>query len=236
MRYLKGETFGQRYKVDPTGLVLWLDQSDPRSYGDLSIWHDLSGEQNHGSQAVGANQPTITGADRLNGSARLFVSPDFISVADAAELKPSLITVSAWVYPSSLGGGNHAFVAKVNQPTFNGGYLIRHTSTDLIGACYVDGSYRVVTEAAVLSTNQWYKVDMTYDGSDLRLYRDGIEVDSLSQAGVITQPGGLLGIGRAITGDDFNGFIDIVMIFSRALTAAEANRLYLADVSRHGGL
>lgn len=34
-RYLKEESFWERYGVSPEGLVLWLDQSDPRSCGDV---------------------------------------------------------------------------------------------------------------------------------------------------------------------------------------------------------
>jgi hypothetical protein len=70
-RVLRGEDFYQRYGVSPEGLVLWLDQSDPRSYGDAQNWYDLSGKSNHAVQATASKQPSITGGNFL-GKSRLF--------------------------------------------------------------------------------------------------------------------------------------------------------------------
>ena len=52
--------FYERYHVDPTGLVLLLDQGDRQSGSDLQTWLDLSGNAVNIEQTTGANQPDIT--------------------------------------------------------------------------------------------------------------------------------------------------------------------------------
>ncbi len=66
------DSFYQRYKVLPTGLVLWLDQLDARSYGDTQNWLNLLGQgrgQSSIEQKTGANQPDLASTYRtFNGT------------------------------------------------------------------------------------------------------------------------------------------------------------------------
>ena len=71
----------------------------------------------------------------------------------------------------------------------------------------------------------WTHVAATYDGSDLRLYVNGTLVDSAPHVGTIFQTGSPLFIGNRFlpSGDigGFQGLMDDLKIFDRALTAAE---------------
>jgi hypothetical protein len=78
-------------------------------------------------------------------------------------------------------------------------------------------------------TDRWAHVAMTFDSTRLRLYVDGGEVAAhlLSVPGPAAETAGLiLGGHREGTGRNFDGMIDEVALWSRALTAVEITALH----------
>ena len=68
----------------------------------------------------------------------------------------------------------------------------------------------------------WSHVATTYDGATVRLYVGGTEVASRPQTGAVTTSDGALHIGgNAVWGEWFEGRIDEVRAYRRALTASE---------------
>jgi hypothetical protein len=70
---------------------------------------------------------------------------------------------------------------------------------------------------------------MVYDGSQMRLYKDGVQVGSLAKSGSIdTDSAVMVAIGRngGSATSYFSGLIDDVRIYNRALSADENKRLY----------
>lgn len=236
-----GQTFGQRYGIDPTGLVLWLDQSDPRSYGDLANWYDLSGNGNHGSQAVGGSQPAIVGADGLNGSARLFDGTADFMATDADAVAGANHTVAAWVKFSHTSDVNENSTiyshhgANNNNPWFfkrrsglDNKLNIARSNTD---------SLQEELIGDVVPDDAWQHVVYTVDGTTTTLYQDGLQTNqAVFGTAIILSNSNPHLIGQRKAGNSFaEGAIDIIQIFSHAFTAAEVQRLYLADKPRHGG-
>ena len=75
---------------------------------------------------------------------------------------------------------------------------------------------------APLALNTWTHLATTYDGTTLRLFVNGAQVGQLAFSGSITTSTGALRIGgNAIWGECFQGDIDEVRIYNRALTATE---------------
>lgn len=79
------------------------------------------------------------------------------------------------------------------EPTHNicasheaGGYAITITSSKLRWSVYIGGAYRTVT--APVKSNRWYHAALTYDGSVLRGFLDGVEVDDIAVAGTVGLP------------------------------------------------
>ena len=67
--------------------------------------------------------------------------------------------------------------------------------------------------------NAWTHVALTYDGATLRLYVNGVQVASQPQAGSIETPSTPLRIGGNVPyGQFFQGLIDEVRVYNRALT------------------
>ena len=75
---------------------------------------------------------------------------------------------------------------------------------------------------ANLAIDVWTHVAVTYDGTILRIFVNGAQVATRAQTGAITTSTGALRIGgNGIWGEFFQGRIDEVRIYNRALTLAE---------------
>jgi len=75
--------------------------------------------------------------------------------------------------------------------------------------------------------NTWFHVVITYDGSNLKLYKDGKIVTAYVRTGNLTTDNIVIGTGfNAASNRYFEGLIDQVRIFNKALTIDEVNILY----------
>jgi hypothetical protein len=85
------------------------------------------------------------------------------------------------------------------------------------------GALRAVTGTAVLPTNAWTHIAVTYDGANMRFYVNGVQVRAVLRSGAIAATGGALHIGGNDVwgGEFFKGLIDEVRVYNRALSAAE---------------
>jgi hypothetical protein len=73
-----------------------------------------------------------------------------------------------------------------------------------------------------LTSNAWTHLALTYDGTAVRIFNNGVQVASQPQSGAIATGSQTLYIGGdAINGNDFAGMIDDLRIYSRALSQAE---------------
>ena len=82
-----------------------------------------------------------------------------------------------------------------------------------------------------LALNTWNHFLATYNGSMVKLYHNGVAVDSVSANGVITNTTTPFHIGTVpfqSTDFDLDGRLDDVCLWNRALTASEANAWYNA--------
>jgi len=83
-----------------------------------------------------------------------------------------------------------------------------------------------------LTLNQWTHLVGTYDGKYQRLYVNGSQVAQQAQNSLIQQSTGVLRIGgNSLWSEFFNGYIDEVRIYNRALTPAEVSYNMVTAVS-----
>lgn len=178
---------------------------------------DTSGNNNTGtiSGATWTTQGKYGGALTFDGI------NDVVTVPDAASLDvTSALTLEAWVYPMVVTVGWKALLQKQVDA-----YLLTAGSSGgppavggtLNGVCCTN-----VYAPTALAVNSWTHVAGTYDGAIMRLYLNGVQVASRAATGSLQVNANPLSMGgNTYGGEYFQGRIDEVRIYNRALTPAE---------------
>ena len=137
------------------------------------------------------------------------------------------ITVAAWIRPDASDGYRNILVHGFDEE------LEREVLLRLHDGRYEVGSWTgedVVVSGGNAETdlNTWIHLAGTYDGTQWRLYRNGQEIGSLthSQGAVEVEKNWSIGAMENGSGRHFDGGIDDVLVYSRALTADEVVLLY----------
>jgi hypothetical protein len=207
-------------------------------------WYKAEGNAN---DAIGHNTGAVVGTGVTYGPGEVgqafrFSGPGYVDVPDAPDLEPKAVTVEAWV---KSGDGETTeppywnLVAKGQTSSRYASYALYVGPDGGIGF-YVWNGLASTPQVAIYGdpgiwNGQWHHVAGTYDGQTVRLYIDG------QQLGNGTTGAGALGYGLP-AGNDltignvpvphgasyFDGSIDELSIYNRALTAAEIQAIYHA--------
>src|SRR5262245_13598404 len=195
--------------------------------------NDASGSGNHGT-VVGAD----LAADRFGTPARAYLfgnnpahgaqATDYIQIADSVSLRPQGgITLAAWINTSDSQG--RAIVGKQFGGGLEDSYLLWYNVGTLWFTLYPFGSASVSAPIPTLGT--WHHVAGTWDGATVRLYVDGTQVASQPFAGPNQYDNSPVVIGADndnaddLPDDGWNGFIDDVRIYNRALSEDDLREL-----------
>lgn len=198
---------------------------------------DSSGNGLHGTVY---NSDLTTDRFGNENSAYSFNGTDsYIQVNNNALLQPSsVVTVSAWIFSNYSQGSYNGIVNNIwDNFSDESGY----------GLCYDDAYYRV---AFISKTNgvsswwgsgcnytpenqKWIHLTGTYDGSNAKIYADGVLINSIPASGALNYSfSNDMWIGRYYDSNEehyFNGKIDDIRIYSRALSENEVQALYESE-------
>jgi hypothetical protein len=206
--------------------------SVPPPSGMISWWPGDGNAQD----IIGGNNGTLQNgatfaAGKVAQAFSLDGNDDLILVPDSPSLNPtSGITLDAWVYVTGKQGQDRDIISKDGEE-YDRQYLLTASQNDKFrphvglqtGFYYFDGSTTV-------QLNRWYHVAMTYDGAYLKLYVDGALDGSLyiSETMNTTSQPVRIGGGAPPSYQQcyFQGLIDEVEIFNRALSASEIQAIY----------
>ncbi|MES2352848.1 MAG: LamG-like jellyroll fold domain-containing protein [Pseudomonadota bacterium] len=178
---------------------------------------DRSGKSNTGS---------ISGATWVNGRFGKALSfngtNSRVNVSDSSSLDLSAgMTIEAWVYPTATMSGWRDIVTKERS----GGasyYLYANSDKNQPANGIFTSAENTLYAGTQIPVNAWTHLTATYDGGTQRLYVNGVQVASRSQTGAIQSSTSPLRIGgNAIWGEYFQGLIDEVRIYNRALSVSE---------------
>lgn len=99
------------------------------------------------------------------------------------QITGTAITLEAWIYPTAwktnVYDGN--IICKEDNNN-NNGYMLRVGASGRLNFALGNGTktWSELTTGTLLSLNKWQHIAGTYDGSKMRLYIDGVCVDSVS--------------------------------------------------------
>lgn len=137
----------------------------------------------------------------------------------------SNITLSANIKITNINTGYQGIFGK----DVNGNYALGLSNDDIQIDLKIEGTRYSKTYEANLEANRWYQIDATFDGSDIKLYVDGVFKGMWNQPGGITDDTnhGNIYIGYSGTDNEyFDGYIDEIKIYNRALSSEEINNPY----------
>jgi predicted outer membrane repeat protein len=207
--------------------------------GAVSHWKFDEGKGAIAYDYVGANDGTIYGAEYTDGC--LGYALDFNGVGDYVEVADDdsmnitdELALAAWIKVRADGIGNGIIVFKGtgSQPApggNDGSYgLVYLVGQDRLSISLNVNGWADHLSACTISIDTWYHVVGTYDGAEWRLYVDGSLDNSGSLPGSISTQSGSLFIGyeNSWQQECFNGVIDDVRIYNRALSPEEIRHLY----------
>lgn len=222
----------------------------PITDGLVSWWGlgEASGVRvdSHGSNDLSDNATVGQAAGKIGNAASFTAaSAQFLSVADNATLGfTTALTVSMWLYQTDLAV-DRAFIGKWTYQT-DGEWVIQSHPVDsadvtvyLATSAGDDGTgCRMDFNDANLSATTWYNLVMIYDGSltgdanRLKMYLNGAALTLTVSAGAVPATllngGATLNLGKyggSLT-RYFNGRLDEVALWNRALTANDVAALY----------
>lgn len=231
-------------------------QSDLPSYippDGLVGWWPFNGNANDGSgnnnNGVVSNAALTT--DRFGNINAAYSFNGFnslIEVTDAASLRCRKLTISAWVKCTNTSVGNQ-ILYKGSRATANGeayALTLDNTGSPFSAAKLGSNCVRGVGwlgpgNGTSIDTAAWVHFVVTYDGDSSKLYKNGILETSRAFPGLIDScAGGNLRFGYdhnsfiSSTGNPFNGRIDDIAIWNRALPEADIANLFTATYADCG--
>ncbi len=224
-------SFGDDQSYLSNGLVGWWKMDDgvnnPCASG-VDKACDSSGNNNVGTWTNGV---ASTSGKFGNGTNFDGVN-DYVSVPASSIFDNQRITIASWVYSANFAQNGFIF-----EKTTNG-------SVDTQYSCFFDsvsssiyfrtynssGTQNNLTLAwtGLVTNNAWNHIACIYDGANKYIYVNGkLATSAAYNQTLITNPAGTSFIGTFGGGGyNFNGKIDDVRIYNRALSPSEVTRLY----------
>lgn len=205
----------------PCPTTLWspgINRAHRHAEGLIGCWSlreggelfpNLSGQANAG-EGVGS---VSTVASAVGPAVELDGLGDRIDCGFASILDVSVLTVCAWVYPSSPAA-NAEIVTRDNGSTERSWRLGIGTGTGRFSwTVYVGGSRRQAQSAVGYSDDEWHRVVGVSDGTLIYLYVDGVLRAGTVGGAVDTDPSDIFIGSNSVGGALFSGRVADVRIY-----------------------
>ena len=224
-------SFGNRFKETVLG-------HGPEGYWELDetegvVCADAAGDWS----GTYRNGVTLGGDSAMTGcpaSAVFDGSNDYVDAGLGLEISGDELTIIAWVLGASTGSGEDTILCQ--SPGGSASKRLWSLTTKSTGRNPTfrvktsSGSTQLKADDVSLQNGQWYFIAGVYDGSKMKIYIDGVEVDSRTKSGdLVTDAAAEVWLGSEPTSqgsDPWQGGLDEVAVFDKALSAEDIAELY----------
>lgn len=215
--------------------LIFMTQSDaeidPKNIVGIWLFDEGKGEKatdssSNGNHAVFTGKPKWVGG-KFGSGLDFNGKTDYLAAPDSKSLNIiNSITIVAWIKGNAYPAANHV-LRKIADAGTAAIYMLRIQPETL--RIYIGTVDKQVNMAGntILKPGKWYHVAMTYDGKKIIAYLDGKVDGSLDANGKIVESRGELRIGRGEPAGYFNGVIDEVGLFNKALTEGEIKSIMI---------
>lgn len=210
---------------------------------------DASGNNN---RAILVNSPAFTADRKGNANSAILLngSGNYFYMADNNTLRPDALSVSIWIKPVTVknidrsqndrvqiynkskwedsSGEMYSSLIKLNE---NGPGLTFMTNLKQNSDCLPAKGWQNFEFSSNPQLSTWHHLVFTYSGRSIRMYFDGAlqdQNDNLPASMMDKCPGGELKFGAQLKAypNYFNGAMDDIKIYKRALVASEVQTLF----------
>ena len=210
---------GQCAIISPTPIAWWSGQNNAKDIVNGHNGYALNGVQYEAGKI---------------GQSFSFDGVNEVMIPTNANLNANVFSLSVWVNPSQIDANYSKIINKL------GSYEINLMADGRLGYIIVgvsglpnDLGFGITYGGATIPLNQWTHVALTYDGSRVRTYINGrVSREIVGLVGNVAINTGTFVIGSAqglIGTQKFDGKIDEVQYFGRALTPTEMRTIYDSD-------
>jgi hypothetical protein len=152
------------------------------------------------------------------------------------------LSIAAWIYPRSFGGGNSARIYDKFQYTGLQAGTSFYIDNNLgINAIALSSGVLLGTNVSRLNNqvilNTWQHFAISHNGSNstITFYKNGASIGSSGSFAPIAATGASACIGNNFAGEyNFDGTIGTVRVYNRAISATEVAQIYNSSKSRYG--
>ncbi|PIV54793.1 hypothetical protein COS16_09210 [Candidatus Desantisbacteria bacterium CG02_land_8_20_14_3_00_49_13] len=209
-----------------------IDRSGAAAIWDFSTYdgtctYDISGNKNN---ALFSSNPPYFAAGKFGPGLMFNGKDNYLTVPDTPSLDiTEEISVMAWIYLNvfSPSAGFHNEI--INKTEYNNmRFFVRQSNHRLCVTMTYGGGAGVDDGVAALLTGRWYHVAFTYDGFNLKMFINGDTDRTVPHTGLLAVNSQPVRIGWLDYNSMFNGIIDELKIYSRALSLEEIRGDYNA--------
>ena len=232
-----GESVGQQFsiKIYPDNARVEYRMDECFWFNNSAIIGDVRDSSPFGSDATSEGAATVT-INTLNppicNYGTFGTVGDRVRVEDTTVLDElsTELTISAWLFPVTGTSVVDwvAAVMKTSTENWDDGFGLANNAADNTSIkFFVNGRDNSVS--AALDMNTWNHIVGVYDGTNLRIYKNGVEIQSVAYSTPITAVSEALFMGNDLSDqydDKWIGSIDEVKVWSSALTAIEVQEIY----------
>jgi hypothetical protein len=215
-----------------TDAPVFLQQCSVLDTSLVGCWEfddNLNDSGPHHLDITGSVSPPAYVAGHTAGGEAIVTNTIDLNVADSPILDVNAVTIAAWVYVTMLPDANKHWAVLDN----NNQYALYVENNGSI-RCYAGAS--TANMSGVIQANVWTHVACTGEGATLRAYVDGQQVATGILAGIPTSSTTGLTLGSdnpSGTGSRFQGWLDDVRLYNRALSADEICRIHDPGCVQH---
>jgi hypothetical protein len=193
--------------------------------GLVAHWKFDDGSGGTATDSAGTNNGTLNGnptwtAGRIDGALSFDGTGDYVSLAPISVLTGDTVTAQAWIRVSDLTGSNPILTQNIFSMTKDGYYFQVSGSRPTFYVINGFTSAQAISPE-IINADQWYHVAGTNDGSNLKLYVDGLLKSSVSSTGFTGVNNNAYIGSDSISGLYYTGLIDDVRIYNRAVSESE---------------
>lgn len=223
-------------RIATNGLVFHVDAANIKSYpGTGNFWYDRSPTGATGSLTNVTSAPAYSSSNKgifnFSGGGYFDYGQPSLQLSNLNQ-----ISVLVFCKINTYNGDDSQKTFGVD-PIFNLQPNWRTTDTSSRIEFYLSGAWRSAAASQVLTFNDWNLFAATYDGANIKLYKNGTVIATTAFASGTFSAFGLSNLRIGDMGNQgkyLNGGIGTASIYNRALTQSEITQYYNTFKARYG--